>query len=213
MSNIKTIVRTEELEFCEDDKWIWPEVDEGSWKGPVKDWNHSHSKLYFKNLKNKSVVVTAGANMGLHVRAYSGMFQHVFAFEPFWISFYCLVRNCPYENVKFFNAALGSKSGWCNMDTTNQTNMGAHRIDADKPDGKVPMMTIDDLNLWDCGLIQLDVEGWEDKVLKGSINTIEQFRPLVIVERNCDQVRKILETRGYVYQERSKADSIFYYKG
>lgn len=200
------------LPFSDYDKWIWPKGDSGAWDGPTQDWITSHSQKYFENVRKKGVVITAGANMGLHARCYAGMFKHVFAFEPNWLNFHCLVRNCPYPNVTKIQAALGAYDGWCGMDDKNTANMGTHKVDPNAVDQFTPMMTIDGLQLWDCDLVQLDVEGWEDNVLRGAINTIKKFKPVVIVERNCDQVRNMLEPLGYQLQDRSKADSIFYCK-
>jgi len=43
-------------------------------------------------------------------------------------------------------------------------------------------MTIDDLGLDACDLIQLDVEGFEAKVLQGASQTITRCRPVIMVE-------------------------------
>lgn len=44
------------------------------------------------------------------------------------------------------------------------------------------MLRIDDWQLKSCGLIALDTEGTEFRALKGAENTINRFRPVLVVE-------------------------------
>ena len=45
-----------------------------------------------------------------------------------------------------------------------------------------PMITLDSLNLDNVGLIQLDVEYYELNVLRGAIETIKKFKPVITCE-------------------------------
>ena len=67
---------------------------------------------------------------------------------------------------------------------------------------------IDDLNLQQCDLIHLDVEGYEEKVINGALETIKKFKPVVIVERGNGQ--RVLEKQlGYSMYKRLRMDSVF----
>ena len=57
--------------------WMWPKEDDGAWDGPTKDWEESHKEKYMKYLRQKNVVVTAGANCGLHTRFFSKLFHNL----------------------------------------------------------------------------------------------------------------------------------------
>jgi hypothetical protein len=46
----------------------------------------------------------------------------------------------------------------------------------------IPMLTIDSLNLPDCSFIQLDVEYYELNVLRGALETIEKYKPVISCE-------------------------------
>ncbi len=201
--------RTQKLEGSVDDKWWWQKHDTGAWEGPVKDWNTSHFKMYVEPIHNKGTVVTAGGNMGLYTRVYSELFRRVYVFEPDHFNFHALVRNNLANNVFFFRAALGDKPGWCSVDPSNDTkNTGMHKVRTDSG-GIVPVMTIDSLELTECDLIQLDVEGFEHRVLSGAVNTITRFGPTVVTEGNHGDGRKLMTALGYESTEASKADFIY----
>ena len=88
-------------------------------------------------------------------------------------------------------------------------NMGAYRIDQ-KSDGHLPMIAIDDLNLPYVDLIQLDVEGYEGFVIKGGRKLIEQHKPVLIVENARPPFEESVKGLGYVLQEKSISDQIYY---
>ena len=52
------------------------------------------------------------------------------------------------------------------------------------------MVRVDDYvaknNISKCDLIKIDVDGVEHDILKGSLKTLEQFKPICIVETNDD---------------------------
>ena len=48
--------------------------------------------------------------------------------------------------------------------------------------GMTPTMRIDDLALPGCDLIQLDLEGYELFALKGGLDTINKYKPVIVIE-------------------------------
>ena len=82
--------RIQKMEGTTDDTWWWHVGDSGAWKGPIDDWNQGHFKTYVETIKNKNIVVTAGANMGLHTRSYASQFKTVYCFEPDFTNFHAL---------------------------------------------------------------------------------------------------------------------------
>jgi len=73
--------------------------------------------------------------------------------------------------------------------------------------GDVVMCTIDSLNLEKCDLIHLDIEGYEGKALLGAANTIQKFKPVIIIERNSGA--SYLESLGYRKVDTTRMDNIF----
>jgi FkbM family methyltransferase len=212
MKNLKDQVefRTKKIDpRVPDDRWMWPKQDTGAWHGPILNWENDHIHKYFKNVTNYKTVVTAGANCGLHVRVYAHLFEKVYAFEPHWLNFYCLSYNTPYNNVFKYQAALGAKSGqFVGMNQEPAGNMGAYTVAIGT--GNIPVMTIDSFNLHDVGLIQLDAEGFEGNIIEGAKETIIRCRPVVIVERQTAPMADFLKSNGYLFQEKSASDMIFY---
>lgn len=203
----RTYIRPENFEG--DTDWLWTQGDTGAWDGPVKDWSDSHKHKYFKNVKKFDVVVTAGANHGLHTRHYAKMFKAVYAFEPDPMNFFCLTYNVQTENVYKFQAALGSHTGIVSFDDSNKTNTGMHQV---KEGGakRVQLMNLDSLLLKECDLLQLDVEGYEYDAIVGASSTISRCRPVVVLERgNTNQIIQYMEAHGYTMYDQSISDTIW----
>ena len=201
--------RTQRIEGAKNDRWYWWKEDTGAWVGPVDDWNQCHYHKYVEPIPHKRVVVTAGGNMGLYTRAYSDLFENVYVFEPDTDNFHALVRNNYADNVFFFKAGLGAQPGWCNVaKSSSLTNLGMHRCER-TAHGPVPMMTIDQLNLNQCDLIQLDIEGGEPDALAGAKATVDRFAPVIVTEGNHKKVRNLIEQWGYEFSDASKADYIY----
>lgn len=204
-------VRQRKIDELSSDEWWWIKEDTGAWgcdrTGPIGDWS-SHKDLFYKYVKKFDVVVTAGANCGMYTRFHAQRFKSVYAFEPDWLNFYCMVLNNPEEKVYKFNAALGEASGVCGVSRKNSKNVGMHQISA--WEGNVPMIALDSLNLPSVDLIQLDVEGFEENAIKGAIRTIERDKPVIIAERGDTKgIKNLLEPLGYTMVGNSVSDYIY----
>lgn len=189
--------------------WAWIKDDTNAWTGPVENWLGAHKTLYYKYLKKQDVVVTAGANHGLHVRFFAKTFGKVYAFEPNPAAFYCLNLNAPYENVVKINAALGSA---CELVKVwgAPTSSGMWRIETNHTGVTVPCLTIDTLDLDACDFIQLDVEGYENQVLIGARDTITKFRPVIAAENGkTGDILNFMKEMNYTYTDQSSADAIW----
>ena len=216
----KTIIRPKtngknEIEDLQD--WLWPSMDEGSWgseensTGPLGDWLKSHKHEWFRTVRNFDVCIQAGGNMGMYQRLLSDIFKTVYTFEPHPLSFHCLVNNCQKTNIVKINAALGPVLGLISNQFTEDgaDNLGMNTIDT-KDDSYIPMLTIDSFNLKSCGLIALDVEGFEAGVLAGALQTISQFRPVIIGERtDSAEFVNVLSAFGYEKTGQSVSDTIY----
>lgn len=201
--------RTDKIDDIGD--WMWVKGDDGAWDGPHKDWETSHKFKYMKYLKNNSAVITAGANLGLHARLFADIFDTVWAFEPDPLNFHCLVNNCQRDNVIKIQAALGHEHKMIAMQRHTMTNVGMHTIMDNIDNGRIPMLTIDSLNVNACSLLQLDVEGYEIYAIAGAYNTIKKFQPVIAAERS--EYPEIIEfmTKGLNYKiaDRSISDTIW----
>jgi FkbM family methyltransferase len=187
--------------------WLWIKGETGVWEGPTENWPE-HIKLWLSHVRNRRVVVQAGGACGMYPRLFSSIFERVYTFEPDPLSFHCLVNNCQTDNVIKLNAALGEENRLIQLDRSNKTNVGMHKIDQGAT-GFIPMLTIDNLNLDACDLIQLDIEGYEYGALAGAFMTISQFKPVISCENGSSKILDFLSPLGYRQVGTSHADTTY----
>ena len=199
------IVRNDNIDGVE--HWLWPKEDNGLWSGPKTDWQNHHKPNIQKYVKNFNVVAQAGGGCGMYPRLLSKMFNIVYTWEPTATSFHCLVNNCESEKIIKLNAAVGAESGFISVKLGNKNNHGTNRVEK-ATDSYVPMIPIDSLHLKACDLIMLDLEGYEPEALKGAIETINKFGPVIFAERGKDKDSILLEM-GYTYMGNSVSDAIY----
>lgn len=208
------LIEVRNIDIQGESNWTWVKSDRGAFgsasDGPMRDWIQSHSTKYFEHVKNFNTVVTAGGNCGMYVRFYSKKFKHVYAFEPNPLSFHCMVLNNQIDNVIKLNAAVGDKPSLVDLDRNDAGNIGTHKINLSGNTLKIPMLTIDSLGLDNCDLIQLDVEGYESKVIEGAMHTILSYRPVIVAENFAsDEHRQFMKNINYEYTGSSFSDSIY----
>jgi len=176
-------------------EWIWPIQDTEAWSGPSTEWIRSHRDAYLAITNGRDTVVQAGGNCGMYPRLFSKYFNLVYTFEPDALNFYCLANNCSSENIIKFNCAVGNTNSPVKVIKHYQHNVGCHTVSLG---GTIPQLTIDQLNLSSCSLIQLDVEGFEIPVLQGAWQTIQKYRPGIACEQlGNDNITSLLKPLGY----------------
>lgn len=148
-------------------------------------------------LRGRNVAVQAGGYCGIFPRCLSLIFNSVYTFEPDHLNFHCLVNNTwDTPNVIRFQAALG-----CNHDLISVYNANPHnageKVVHHQPDSIIPTLRIDDLELKQCDLIMLDIEGFELNALNGSSKTLSSFLPVVSVENTNSQIEDLLFALRY----------------
>lgn len=172
------------------------------------EFSEGEVELFSDLIDETDTVIDAGANFGALTVPLADICRFVFAFEPQPKIFECLAGNIALNsirNAKVFEAALSDQPGtmaipFLNPMTAN--SFGSLDIRRDAP-VKVPVriMTIDGLELQQCGMIKVDVEGMEESVLKGAEKTIERCRPLLYVEddrhENSASLMHFMRSRSY----------------
>jgi FkbM family methyltransferase len=155
----------------------------------------------------KNVMVQAGGNCGLTVKPFASAFKHVYTFEPDPVNFLCLTLNIDSPNVYKFQCCLGDEHKTIKLDNYSATDSGAYFVGGD---GIVPTLLIDDLNLTECDLIMLDVEGYELHALNGAIETIKKYGPVICIEHAACWLERyntsiteienlLIDKLGYIY--------------
>jgi len=143
-----------------------------------------------------------GANIGCISQALLDAGCSVEAFEPQPAVFELLVKNTP--GATCHNIALGSTAGTAKMplvDYSKKGNFGGLGIGSGNLE--VEVRTLDSFEYTNVGLIKLDVEGFEEEVLRGAVETIARCKPIIYLE--ADRVEKLtslamfLSSIGYRY--------------
>lgn len=145
-----------------------------------------HLVYYFNKLiKPTDIIVEGGVYIGLHTLRFSQLAYegHIHSFEASKRN-YDLANNTLIDNgisnVTLYNEALYSENkeiflseSW----TPDQDSV------TDTPTSKkIKAVTIDSLQLPKVDFIKLDIEGGELDALKGAINTINKFNPIITFE-------------------------------
>jgi FkbM family methyltransferase len=152
------------------------------------------------------VALDCGANIGVHTIEWAKFmhgFGEVIAFEAQERIFYALAGNITLNNC--FNAraiwaAVGESSGVLNIPVPNYfspSSFGSLELKQNNhnefigqaidysADKLTPtrLMTIDELALKRLDFIKIDIEGMEMEALRGGINSIREYKPIMMIER------------------------------
>ena len=141
-----------------------------------------------------------GANIGVISMALLANGFQVEAFEPQPEVHKLLAKNMGGYG-KAHNTALGNEVGSVQMPKVYYSakgNFGGLGIGAKSVYGSynVPVTTLDSLNLENVGFIKIDVEGFEELVLRGGRETIIRDKPIMYIED--DRIEKRMGLRTYI---------------
>jgi FkbM family methyltransferase len=187
-------------------RWTWPRTNTRMLRYFTSDPSDVNAAIELLPFVRGSCV-QAGGCMGIWPLRLAQIYSTVYTFEPQPESFHCLQANIlGVGNIRAFHAALGDERGFVGMTHREDDNYGAAYVE---PGATIEMQRIDDLGLDDCGLIYLDVEGYESKVIRGAVETIERCKPAIGVEVKFDAgVVPLLLSMGYRIHRRTNLDVI-----
>lgn len=204
--------------------WYWDDKDIYGWSAPLEDWKNGLKDVIVNLVPNKGTVIQAGGMLGMYPRLLAEMFEKVYTFEPNKINYEILTLNCKdKDNIVYNNVGLSNQKITLQMISLSDINLGMKLI----PNEIIPstgyentlkdisVVTIDSLELDKCDLIFLDIERHELQALEGAVETIEKFKPTVILENNEEDSPKILslmQTLGYLPIGTLKNDIVYLHK-
>lgn len=135
-------------------------------------------------------VVDAGANKGTYTYVLARLARHAYAFEPNPKMFDILERTASH-NVTASPSALSNRSGTAILrvpmsGTGGYSNQGASLSEI-KVSGRfapieVTTQRLDEIALQNIGFIKIDVEGFEQEVIDGALETIARDKPTLLIE-------------------------------
>jgi FkbM family methyltransferase len=167
--------------------WHWPKADVGAWAAVFFTLGDLDAAI--RLCKNRDTVVQAGGNCGVWPKHLASQFRRVLTFEADPINYGALVKNVTETNVMRYNAALGEHYGQSVIisEYNDTQNFGARfvmpgEVSCDDPRSTATTMTVDQLRLTALDLLVLDVEGYETPALRGAVDSILRFRPVIMFE-------------------------------
>lgn len=149
-------------------------------------------------IKRGDVVYDIGANVGFYsllASALVGPAGRVYSFEPVPRNLHFLEQHLHLNGVKncsVFDVAVGCVDGTANFDTGPHPSMG-HLISGEiRTVLKVRLVTLDRLvasgKLPAPDVIKCDIEGGEYDALKGALNTLARFNPVIFLATHGAEV-------------------------
>jgi FkbM family methyltransferase len=160
-----------------------------------------------KKAGKDKLVLDIGANIGAIAQAlaYSGFTVEAFEPQP-------EVCDVLQQNFKgrCHNVALGDKRGTTQMprlDYSGRFNFGGVSCDSiSQVNGSipVPVETVDAYQFKNVGLRKIDVEGYEELVLRGAVETINRCNPILYLEDDRKEksasLHAFLRSLGYAFE-------------
>jgi FkbM family methyltransferase len=220
--------------FQHEDFWL-PDGEQ-QWLFPrVADYQRADREEAYEYVRDWTVALDVGANIGIFSRAFAGRFRKVVAFEPIPGIRECLERNVP-ANVTVQPYAVSDQPGRLIMRQVVKSSGGS--FIANHPDIAVPskrelsgpraipvdVRTIDSFGFDNVGLIKMDIQGAEYLALKGAEETIRRCRPVMMVEEkpregdaldmeNCRRASEFLLSLGMVAKSKRIGDRVYVFEG
>lgn len=152
------------------------------------------------NERKGELVLDIGANIGNVSQALVAAGHEVRAFEPQPEVYNCLIKNIKPEWC--LNVGLGDRNTEMFMpalDYSKKGNFGGISIGGNSGI-VVKVNTLDSYNFEKkIGLLKIDVESFEEKVLRGAYDTIMRDRPIIYLE--ADRPEKLLSLGNYLKNE------------
>lgn len=159
---------------------------------------------------NHKISVDIGANLGSYTSRLTKNSQTCWAFEPV-PKLAKFLRRAFGDKIILKEVALSSKSGKAELRVPNNVYACAtlekdNSLENYKEIEKilVEVKRLDEYDLKNVGFIKIDVEGHEEDVLKGALNTLKNSKPILLIESeerhrsdSVQNIQKFLEGMGY----------------
>lgn len=171
-------------------------------------------------LSSSSIVLDIGANIGNHTIYFSVISQvaQVYSFEPILETFERLANNIKLnqcENVTLFNCGLGAENSFAEADNLTFGNNGAMKIKYSHDSNSIIVKPLDDFYFSSkVDFMKIDVEGFEEEVLKGGVNRIKMDRPVIFIEihkQNYFRVEECLKKLDYRLERQYNDDNYLFF--
>lgn len=155
------------------------------------------TSLIVKKLTKGMHCIDIGSNIGYYAILESdkiGKSGIVWSIEPSPQNFETLSKNIilnQRKNIKCYNIAIGEKNGKIDFLISEKSNWSKIKNETDHIENgdkiiQVDIMTLDSFSemneIKKVDLLRMDVEGYERNIISGSMNFLEKFKPILMIE-------------------------------
>lgn len=161
-----------------------------------------------KIIKEDFVILDIGANIGVFSVFCANLARNgiIYAFEPVSEAYKILEKNISfYKNIKPINKGLGEKRekkeifirSWVLGYSTIDLDEIERRKESFNKSEEIELISLDEFvatnSFFKIDFIKIDVEGYEIKVLKGGVNTLKKFKPIVAISLHQRRFAEIIK--------------------
>ena len=155
------------------------------------------TSLIIKKLTKEMHCIDIGSNIGYYAILESSKIGNngmVWSIEPSPQNFEMLSKNIilnQRKNIKCYNIAIGEKNGTIDFLISKKSNWSKIKNESDHIGDEdkiiqVDIMTLDSFSekneIKKVDLLRMDVEGYERNIIEGSMNFLEKFKPIMMIE-------------------------------
>jgi FkbM family methyltransferase len=187
--------------------WWLPSADQ-HFVGDISSYQLASYQKAMGHVRSNGTAIDVGAHIGIFSRRMAKAFTLVHSFEPDAHNYACLVRNVSSWTVRATYGAAGAQRGMGNVRVDAVANTGARGFESSSS-GSVPMFAVDEFDYYGLGLMKIDTEGYEHRVLVGALETLKRHKPVLIIERPQEDSLNVLRLVGYRLVDVVGKDSIF----
>lgn len=146
--------------------------------------------------EGRNVAIDIGGHIGLYSHALVDLFTNVYAFEPSPINAECFKINVP--KATLFEGGLGDREEILKLSIAPDNTGNSSLVeDFGFKTADVKIKTLDSMNFDKIDLVKIDVQGFEEQVLIGALESLRRFKPILIVEvithKNMPPNQKIID--------------------
>ncbi len=193
---------------------LWDEVQHNIWwLGPR--YELKETRFFRRYLKAGMVFFDVGANVGYYSLLAADILNDgsIHSFEPVGQQYEDLMENLQRNeltNVTVNRLIMSNRSGSLDIHLGSEDNSGSASVEfvyreADAGKETVECTTLDEYvkkhEIRQIDVIKIDTEGHETSVLQGAQETLQKFKPLLLIEVRGEMLEEIGSSREQFYQQ------------
>ena len=186
------------------------------WQLPPEDTHFKDPNTYqqdaydclLKHTTQRRTALDVGAHIGIFTRRFAGDFEHVLAIEPV-VHTYLRANTVDLDNVHIHTVGAGDKTRTLYAHNPKSSNTGAWELSEEVSNTEVRVVAIDSLWTPQLDAIKIDCQGMEYDVLCGAYDTLEKYKPTLLVEFPCHKTVEFLEDLRYKLVAKCRKDCVF----